>query len=191
MDKEQCRTWMKAYFERYYDQLSGRDRMFVTLPDVPPEMWAEEAGEDEEWRMWKLTPSTVTEQGLDQLETQVGITFPAIFRAFLSSYFHYFEAGIGRNSISVPFESVKNAWNPLLVKAGYLPFAWDEEYQFIRCIKLDAMPDEEACGVYQIDHEHLFDFEEHTVTKEEIDGQTELIAESFVTYLEQQFARIS
>lgn len=191
MDKEQCQAWMKAYFEQYYDQLSERDAMFVTLPDVPPEMWAKDTNADEEWRKWKLVPSTMTEEDLDQLEKQVGVAFPMIFRAFLSTYFHCFEAGIGKNSTSTPFESVKNAWNPLLVKAGYLPFAWDEEYHFIRCLKLDAMPNEENCGVYQIDHERLFDFDESRVKKEEIDAQTEFVAENFIVYLKQQFARIS
>ena len=30
------------------------------------------------------------------------------------------------------------------VRAGYLPFTWDEEHFFIRCIKLDAMPDADS-----------------------------------------------
>lgn len=72
----------------------------------------------------------------------------------------------------------------MLVKAGYLPFAWDPEGYFIRCIKLDAMPDEEECGIYQIDHEILFDFEENTVSKEEIDANMESIARNFFEYLE-------
>ena len=47
------------------------------------------------------------------------------------------------------------------------------------------MPEEEKCGIYQIDHEVLFDFDENTVMPEEIDQCMELISENLLTYLDE------
>ena len=70
-----------------------------------------------------------------------------------------------------------------------MPFAWDKEGYFIRCICLDNMPDETKCPVYQIDHEILFDFDEYdeTIQKEDIAAHMQLVAENFDTYLKQCF----
>ena len=92
---------------------------------------------------------------------------------------------IGRNSVAEHFQGVKNAWNPVLVRCGYLPFAWDEDGYFIRCIRLEKMPEEEKCGIYQIDHEVLFDFDEDMVTPEEIDQRMVFISENLLTYLDE------
>ena len=71
------------------------------------------------------------------------------------------------------------------MRCGYLPFTWDEECYFIRCIRLHKMPEEEKCGIYQIDHEVLFDFDENTVTPEEIDQSMVFISENLLTYLDE------
>jgi len=47
------------------------------------------------------------------------------------------------------------------------------------------MPEEEKCGIYQIDHEVLFDFDEDTVTPEEIDQSRVFISENLLTYLDE------
>jgi hypothetical protein len=80
---------------------------------------------------------------------------------------------------------VREAWNPALVRCGYLPFAWDKGGYFIRCIRLEKMPEEEKCGIYQIDHEVLIDFDENAVTSEEIDQCMKLISENLLTYLDE------
>ncbi len=71
------------------------------------------------------------------------------------------------------------------MRCGYLPFAWDKESYFIRCIRLEKMPEEEKCGIYQIDHEVLFDFDEDTVTPEEIEQCMEFVSENLLTYLDE------
>lgn len=119
-------------------------------------MWSDNADPNEEWKVWKLIPSTATEQDVENLEKTIGTKLPQCLKAFLTVYHHYFDAPIGENPISAPFEAVLDAWNPLLVKHGYLPFTWDEEGYYIRCIDLANMPNEEQCGIYQIDHEILF-----------------------------------
>ena len=55
---------------------------------------------------------------------------------------------------------------------------WDKECYFIRCIQLKNMPEEEKCGIYQIDHEELFDFNEDTVTSDEIDQCMKFVSEN-------------
>lgn len=146
-------------------------------------MWDDGVDEMAEWKRWIPIPSDVTEQELDDLEERIGSEMPNILRVFLSTYFHYFSDPIGRNSINKKFEGIMNAWNPMLVKNGYIPFAWDEEGYFIRCIDIRNMPDESKCKVCQIDHEIMFDFDEDTVTKEEIEENMDYIADNFWDYL--------
>lgn len=46
------------------------------------------------------------------------------------------------------------------------------------------MPNEERCGIYQIDHELLFDFDEETIEKQQIDKNMEFISHNLLTYLD-------
>lgn len=159
MNRTTAEAFMKEFFEKYYDRLYHKDKILVTLPNVPEDMVADLPSDDEdgEWRVWKLVPSTVTEQQLAALEGEFGVTFPEVIKAFLSVVHHLFEEPIGRNSTEEPFAGMKNAYNPHLTANGYLPFSWDGEHYFIRCVDLANMPDEERCPVVELDHETLFD----------------------------------
>lgn len=179
------KEYMKDFFEKYYEKLS-KDDISIKRPlyDEDCKMWADDANPNEEWKKWKLVPANVTEQELDELEQEVGVKLPLSMNAFLTTYHHYFEDPIGVNPISEQFRGIKYAWNPVLIKCGYLPFAWDEEHYFIRCMKLAELPNEEACGIYQINHELLFDFEEDTVIPEELEEYMEPLADNLLTYLD-------
>ena len=148
MTYAECADYMKNFFEQYYDKLS-RDEIGVMLPleESDREMWSEDADPNEEWKKWKLVPAAIDEQQLTELEDGIGVKLPLSLRAFLTVYHHLFEDPIGRNPVSEPFEGLWNAWNPLLVKHGYLPFVWNEGGYYIRCINLEKMPDEEQCGI--------------------------------------------
>lgn len=184
MNKTEYAEFMKIFFEKYYEKLWTENPICVTLPDVPEEMWAENADPNEEWKQWKLIPATITDEDIQQLEDNWGIKFPEIMKAFLTTYFHLFEEPIGRHPIDEPFYALDNAWNPILVKAGYLPFTWDEEHYLIRCIDLANMPNEGNCPVCQIDHEILFDFDDNSeVNREDIEANMEVISDNFVDYL--------
>lgn len=187
MTNIQARQFMKDFFERYYKKLAQEeDGIAIIRPlDVADRaMWREDADPKEEWKAWKLIPSVVTEQDIKRLEQSIGVKLPECIQAFLTVYHHYFEDPIGKNPISAPFKGFLNAWNPLLVKFGYLPFTWDDGGFYIRCIDLTNMPNEEQCGVYQIDHEILFSMDEDTVQKEEIVQNMEYLSQNLFTYLE-------
>lgn len=187
MTNIQARQFMKDFFERYYKKLAQEeDGIAIIRPlDVADRaMWREDADPKEEWKAWKLIPSVVTEQDIKRLEQSIGVKLPECIQAFLTVYHHYFEDPIGKNPISAPFKGFLNAWNPLLVKFGYLPFTWDDGGFYIRYVDLTNMPNEEQCGVYQIDHEILFSMDEDAVQKEEIVQNMEYLSQNLFTYLE-------
>lgn len=177
--------YMRNFFEQYYQKLSRDDAPMLPLGDNEKEMWSDDADPESEWKKWKLVPTAIEDGEIEALEKDIAVTLPLSLRAFLTVYHHYFESPIGRNPFSKHFEAIRNAWNPLLVKFGYLPFTWDEEGYFIRCIRLAEMPKEEKCGIYQIDHEILFDFDEETVTQEEIDENMKFLSQNLLTYLDE------
>lgn len=186
MTYAECQEYMKNFFKKYYQKLS-QNEMFITLPldETEKEMWSDDADPDEEWKKWKLVPAAIDDKEIAELEEGLSATLPLCLRAFLTVYHHCFEYPIGRNPFSDHFEAVWNAWNPVLVRCGYLPFTWDRDGYFIRCINLDRMPDEENCGIYQIDHEILFDFDEDTVGKQEVDENMEFVSQNLFTYLDE------
>ncbi|MBD5089651.1 MAG: SMI1/KNR4 family protein [Clostridiales bacterium] len=186
MNKLEYKSFMKNFFEKYYAKLLEYSVDAVTLPEVPEEMWVDGTDPEEEWQQWKLIPATISDEEIASLERNWGIEFPEMMKCFLNTYFHLFDSPIGRHSVDNPFEALNNAWNPVLVKAGYLPFTWDQEGYFIRCIDLCNMPNEEKCSVCQIDHEILFDFDEsNKISREEIESKMEKLADNFLEYLEQ------
>ncbi len=185
VDKE-YRQYMKHFFEQYYHKLSQNEiNIKLPLDESEKEMWSDDANPKEEWKKWKLVPATISEKEIEDLENEIAVKLPLSLKAFLTVYYHYFEDPIGRNSFSEPFEAIENAWNPILVRYGYLPFTWDKDGYYIRCIKLEQMPDEEKCGIYQIDHELLFNFDEKTVEKQQIDKNMQFISQNLLTYLDE------
>ena len=186
MTYAEYQQYMKNFFEQYYHMMSQSEiAITLSLDETKREMWSDDADPQKEWKKWKLVPAAIKEEEIEDLEREISIKLPLSLRAFLTVYHHYFENPIGRNSLYKHFESVKNAWNPILVRFGYLPFTWDKEKCYIRCIQLKEMPDEEKCGIYQIDHEVLFDFDEDEVTQEEVDGNMKFVSRNLLTYLDE------
>ncbi len=189
MNIEEARDFMRDYFERSYKKRIDIDPEYVSMCDLPEEMLADGADPDEEWNVWKLIPSTVTDDDIAEQEKAFGLKFPDIFKAFLSTYHHVFEAPIGRNMPDAPFDSLDNAFNPHLTANGYLPFTWDKEGCFIRCIDLNADNDGARCPVVQFDHEELFDmqyeYEDNgkVIPRERLEGLAQTVADNFRDYL--------
>lgn len=107
-----------------------------------------------------------------------------MLKAYFKVYFHYVEENVGRVTPDKPFYSLDNAYNPTLLRCGYLPFTWDSEGYFIRCIDLSNMPDEESWPKCQINHEVLLEYDEEIITKEDIDKEMVKIKENLKSYFE-------
>ncbi|MDE7297438.1 MAG: SMI1/KNR4 family protein, partial [Lachnospiraceae bacterium] len=156
MENAEVKAVVKNFFETLYERLRAKDEVLVKIPVIEGNepMWAEGAKPDKDkWVTWRLLPAQISDEEIAELEDQIGAKLPEVLRILLTTYHHYFEDGIGRNPVEEKFEGILNAWNPMLVRNGYLPFAWDEEGYFIRCMDLQNMPDEERCPIVQIDHE--------------------------------------
>lgn len=186
MTLAEYKEYMKIFFEKYYEKLSQDDiNIKRPLNKDNREMWAEDADPGEEWKKWKLVLANIDESEIAEFEQEIGVKFPLSMKAFLTTYYHLFDDPIGANPFAKHFKGMRNAWNPILIRCGYLPFAWNKEHYCIRCVQLANMPAEEACGIYQIDHEALFEFDEETVTQEEIEEKMEFLSENLLTYLDE------
>ena len=189
MTREENIAFMKDFFEKYYEMEKSEGEVLVAGVNIPEEMVDHDLKEGSDWKVWKLVPSIVTDEDIAALEERLNIKLPECLRAFLSVYHHRFDENIGRNDIRAPFEAFERTFTHNLAENGYLPFAWDADSYFIRCIDLTNMPDEEKCPVVQIDHEPFFDIQyDYTekgklVPKEEIEPLIEEVTENFYEYL--------
>ncbi|MFA4135777.1 MULTISPECIES: SMI1/KNR4 family protein [unclassified Brevibacillus] len=181
--KEYIKNAFEAYYARY-NQVTEEGFCRWMRPDVPDVMKV--ADIDEEWSRWKLVPSTVSQEDVAALEEEFGLNFPEWYKAFISTYYHYFDV-IPEQGIDEPFDRIKDMYNPLLCKLGYLPFSWDTEYGKIRCIDLQESPDEEKCGIYEIDHEILFEMDEENTERNELKESLIFLYPNFKTYFEHTF----
>ncbi len=187
MNQAEQTAFIKNGLEKLYQEMEQADSILLKMCDVPEAMQAEPPDKDG-WCKWKLLPSPVTAEDLNKLEQETGCPFPSLLRTALSTYCHYFDdTDLWNQPLDDVFGAVENAWNPTLVRAGYLPFSWDMDGYFIRCIDLANMPDEDRCPVVQIDHEVLFDFDED-VGREILQPEMVPVADSFQAFLENIFS---
>ena len=189
MDISSARVFMKECFEKLYTKLSEEAPVALKMCDLPDDMLADGADPAEEWNTWKLIPSAVTDEDIAGYEKEYGLKFPNCVKAFFSTCHHCFCGAVGRNMSDEPLAELDNAFNPHLTANGYLPFAWDVEGYYIRCVDLANMPDEENCPVVQFPHEELFDLQyEFEDNGEEIPGKqleelAERVSDNFYAYL--------
>ncbi|MDE7326970.1 MAG: SMI1/KNR4 family protein [Lachnospiraceae bacterium] len=185
MDAQEIRSVIKKFFETLYEKMKDVDEVLVKIPVVEGNepMWEEGCVPDEEeWVTWRLLKAQVDDKEIAALEEEIGVKLPQVLKIFLTTYYHYFD-GVGRNPVENKFEGILGAWNPMLVRNGYLPFAWDAKGYFIRCMDLANMPEEEKCPIVQIDHEVMFDFDEDHTGREELEEVMEPVAENFFAFL--------
>lgn len=184
----EAKAFMKDYFEKLYKKLESEAPILLKRPGLPEEMTVEGTKDGDGWSVWKLVPSSVTDNDIASEEEEVGLKFPNLLKAFIGTYHHCFDK-FGSNLLDDPFKALDNAFNPQLTANNYLPFAWDKEGYFIRCIDLSADPDGDNCPVVQFDHERLFDmlydYEDNdgAAPREELEELAEQIADSFEAYL--------
>ncbi|KOP80948.1 hypothetical protein AMS59_00420 [Lysinibacillus sp. FJAT-14745] len=177
------RAYIKNGFEVYYErynQVSEEGFCRWMRPDVPEEMKVVDI--DAEWSVWRMIPSAVTEEDIQTLEKEFGLNFPEWYKAFISTYHHYFDV-IPEQSVKEPLNNVRDMYNPSLCSLGYLPFSWDEEYGKIFCIDLKN-DNEENCAIYEIEHEILFDDEA------DIQASLDYLYPNFKAYFDDTFLQI-
>ncbi|MBQ8569819.1 MAG: SMI1/KNR4 family protein [Oscillospiraceae bacterium] len=189
MTAEENRKFMKDFFERYYIKRKSLHDLCVSGVAIPDEMLADGADPNKELNIWKLTKSVVTEEDINKIEMKLNIKLPECIKAFFSVYHHRFEDPVGRNDIRNPFYDLERAYTHHLADNGYLPFGWDGESIFIRCIDLSNIPNEEKCPVLEIDHEYFFDLQFAAedkgilVPKEQLEPLFSKVADNFYEYL--------
>ena len=189
MTIEENRAFMKNFFESYYEKRKSEDIILVEGVGIPTEMLENGADPNKEWNVWNLYPSVVTESDFAMYEEKFNVKLPECIKAFFSVYHHRFDDALGRNDIRNPLYDLERSYNHHLANNGYLPFGWDEDCFFIRCIDLTNMPDEEKCSIVEIDHEPFFDLmydsEEKgmPVPKEELIKLFRPVADNFYEYL--------
>lgn len=189
MDINSAKAFIKGYFEKLYTKLSEEAPIALKMCDLPEDMLADGADPDEEWNTWRLLPSNVTDGDIAEYEKKYGLTFPNCIKAFFGTCHHCFGGAVGRNMSDEPLAELDGAFNPHLAANGYLPFAWDEEGYYIRCVDLANMPDEENCPVVQFPHEELFDlqyeFEDNgeEIPREQLEELAERVSDNFYAYL--------
>jgi hypothetical protein len=127
---------------------------------VPPAMWDEPVRPDG-WVLWRMLPSTVTEQQVRELEQLVNAEFPPLFRAFLTARF-IMELGtpwvrLPALPSDAPLRDVRRmirACAPLH-EAGYVAFANDTNDTGPVCFDVvQRLPDGD-CPVVLFDHDVL------------------------------------
>lgn len=194
MNITEAKEFIKQYFEELYKKLENEAPILLKRPDLPREMTVEGTTNSDGWSVWKLIPSTVTDDDIADEEESFGVKFPNLLKVFLSTYHHCFDE-FGANMPDDPFEALDNAYNPQLAANKYLPFAWDEEGYFIRCIDLSADSDGDKCPVVQFGHEvlldMLYDYEDsdEVIPREELEKLAERIADNFKHYLDEAVNR--
>lgn len=81
MTDTQARQFMRDFFERYYqtlEQLGNGIAVMRPLGESDKAMWREDADSKDEWKAWKLIPSTVTDKILRHWRKPLEQTFPNV-----------------------------------------------------------------------------------------------------------------
>ena len=87
MTDMQVRQFMRDFFERYYqklEQIGNGIAVMRPLDEADKAMWRDDTNPNEEWKAWRLIPSTVTDQNIETLEKSIGINLPKCLNAFLT-----------------------------------------------------------------------------------------------------------
>ncbi|KOR89115.1 SMI1/KNR4 family protein [Paenibacillus solani] len=185
----EIRDYIKQGFETYYNkyrQVTEDGFCRWMRPDVPAEMKVVDTGE--EWSIWRLVPSQVSEDDIYAMEKEYGVTFPEWYRAFISTYHHYFDE-IPEQPVDAPLDNVRDMYNPLLCRRGYLPFTWDSEYGKIWCIDVSEDAGEGGGAIYEIEHEILFDLDEERTDRAELKESLVLLYPDFKAYFDDTFLK--
>jgi hypothetical protein len=119
------------------------------------------------WVEWQPLPSTLHDADVDALESDLGVQFPPLFRAYLLSRFHLFDQVKSRRYDQQifmthtpsrqplkPLRDLMVAWRPL-IDAGFIPIAeWGDGWGPM-CFDTAQRDANGECPVVWMDHELL------------------------------------
>jgi hypothetical protein len=105
------------------------DSMRLPIPDMPVEMRDDTVRPMNDWIGWKSIPSTVTTRDLNELERELGLRFPPLYRDLLM-YRHFYDLAAPFDFFRHPVHSWKSvlrdqyaSWMPeRIIGAGLVPF---------------------------------------------------------------------
>lgn len=152
------------------------DKMGVASEDpedsgVPLEMQVG-AVDSEGWVQWRVLPSTLNENEVVALESEFGVKFPPLYRAYLLARFHMFDQVRSRRydqqiimkdtPAGKPLMSIHgllSAWRSL-IDAGFVPFAeWGDGWGPM-CFDIANLNRQGECPIVWMEHEALLALEE-------------------------------
>jgi len=120
-------TLPKQYVEKSAAWLQQLNLMRLPRVDMPEEMRDPNIQQEDDWTGWRIIPSTVSSQELDELEARIGLTFPPYYHQFLQSY-HFCEL-VGMGFCRHPIHKWRQellflyeAYSGLPLSRGLLPF---------------------------------------------------------------------
>lgn len=149
----------KTYIEYSIQKLRNQNLMTIVDRNIPDEMRDTTIVCDTRDLVgWKIVPSTVTDQELNELEKHLGLKYPPLYRAFLQSY-HFYELGELRfcshalHNWRHKLEEIYKDYSRL-IKIGLIPFA-EESLMDAGAVCFDTRfrEDNGDCPVVFWDHE--------------------------------------
>lgn len=190
---EEYRREIMKILDNFYQKLKSCNKHWIQIIStsdecdkyIPKEMLTGEIDVESNGiilRTWKYIPSDISEKEIAELEDTIGTKLPLPLKAYYTSYFHLFdfEINFSGNSPVQRMTGIYNAYNKFMIKHGYIPFTWDKQYGCLFCMKVDQNNND--CGIFLIDHEDMFNFEEDA-KQEEINSAMRFAADNFLDYL--------
>jgi hypothetical protein len=161
---------------------------------VPPQMWDGQP-DAHGWVKWKVMPSTLTLADVTSLESELGVSFPPSFRAYLMARFHCFDdmqSALHDQQVMFPdvrtrdpFRNLRllhKAW-PALPRAGLVAFGeWGDGWGPM-CFDTRRRDQDGESPIVWLDHELLTG-----VTEKELNGLVQPLYASFEELLEDVFS---
>jgi hypothetical protein len=144
--------------------------MQVPFPTMPVEMRDETRVVKRDWLPWKPIPSTVTEHDMHEVEGQIKLRYPDLYKELLC-YKHFYDLSCEQEEQEISFfrhgiyewkdrllRAYFNSWEPSkLIGQGYLYFADYEDWGIICFDTNNQRPEDNDCPIVLIDHELLYD----------------------------------
>lgn len=169
------------YVDKSLISLKEINLMFIPHSNMPKEMIDNDVNQRNGWIPWKAVPSKVTDEDILELENQIELKYPKLYKDFLK-YKHFYEL---ENVDEITFlkhcvrdwksnlvEYYFDYWEPEeLIKKGFIPFAHYSDWGIV-CFDTNRMINAD-CPIVMFDHETLYD---EPVSFEELFDSFEIMA---------------